>query len=246
MRWIDAHCHVGPGMMASQKPEELLLDMDRLGISQSILVPWDAALAVDNREGNDFVLTLCRRHPDRFYAFAGVNPWYGERAVKELRRAVDFGARGLKLAPQYQGFQISDPIVLPVIEEAIRHRLPIYVTTGIPVVAMPMQLNYLAHTYPEAVFIEGRYGFPDFWTDAIPSVLDAPNIFVDTAYNAPSTIQLAIDTVGPKRVLFSSDVPYANLQNEVEKMHSLPIAPEVLAQVVGGTMAWLLGEGARP
>ncbi len=246
MRWIDAHCHVGPGMMASQNPEDLLLDMDRLGIRQSVLVPWDAALAVNNQEGNDFVLTLFKKHPDRFYAFAGINPWYGARAVEELRRAVGLGARGLKLAPQYQGFQITDPIALPVVEEATKLGLPIYVTTGIPVVAMPMQLNYLAHTYPEAVFIEGRYGFPDFWTDAIPSVMDAPNIYVDTAYNAPSTIQLAIDTVGAERVLFSSDAPYANLQNEVEKMRSLPISQETLAQVAGGTMARLLGEEVGP
>lgn len=243
--WVDAHCHVGPGTMAAQQPDELLRDMDRLGVSRSVLVPWDAALAVYNREGNDYVLAQAAAHPDRFWAFAGVNPWYGKAAVDELRRAARQGACGLKLAPHYQGFQLSDPIVRPLVEAAIELGLPVYATTGVPVAAMPMQLCYLARTYPEGRFIEGRYGFPDFWTDALPSVIDTPNIYVDMAYNAPSTILNAIAAVGAKRVLFSSDAPYLSLQNEVEKAASLPVSRDVLARIAGGTMMELLKGGRR-
>ncbi len=245
MRWIDAHCHVGPGLMAGQAPEELLEQMDRLEVDQAILVPWDAALAVNNREGNDYTLALTRKYPDRFMAFASVNPWYGAKAVDELRRAAGEGAAGLKLAPHYQGFQITDSIVLPVVEAAIALGLPIYMTTGIPVAAMPLQLSYLARTYPQGVFIEGRYGFPDFWTDAIPSVIDTPNIYVDVAYNAPSTIMGAIHAVGAQRVLFSSDAPYLSLENEVEKIRSLPVPPEILSQLAGGTIQSILNGGRQ-
>lgn len=243
MRWIDAHCHVGPGLVVGQTPEELLEEMDRVGVSQAVLVPWDAALAVNNREGNDYTLALTKKYPERFMAFACVNPWYGAKAVDELRRAAHEGAVGLKLAPQHQGFQITDSIALPVVEEAISLGLPIYVTTGIPVVAMPLQLSFLARTYPQGTFIEGRYGFPDFWTDAIPSVIDTPNIYVDVAYNAPSTIMAAIDAVGAQRVLFSSDTPYLSLENEVEKVRSLPVSTDVLLQLVSGTVQSILGGG---
>lgn len=240
MMWIDAHCHVGPGLTARQSPEELLRDMDRLGIDQALISPWDAAIAVENRAGNDYVLTQANRYPDRLSAYATVNPWYGRGAVDELRRATDKGARALKLATHLQGCQITDDIVFPIVAEAVALGLPIYVTTGIPVSAMPMQLSYLARTFPQGVFIEGRYGFPDFWTDALPSVQDTPNIYVDASYNPPSTILNAVRALGADRVLFSSDSPYLCLQNEVEKMKSLPVAVQTLSQIVGANIARLL------
>lgn len=240
MIWIDAHCHVGPGLTARQSPEALLRDMDGLGIERACISPWDAAIAVDNRAGNDYVLETARRYPGRFYAYASVNPWYARAAMDELRRAADKGACALELAPHLQGCQLTDGIVFPVVEAAIERGLPIYVPTGIPVSAMPMQLCYLARTYPQGIFIEGRYGFPDFWTDAHPSVQDTPNIYVDVSYNAPSTILNAIGAVGAKRVIFSSDSPYLSLQGEVEKLRSLPVEESALALVAGGNMEMLL------
>jgi len=143
-----------------------------------------------------------------------------------LDRAVGLGARGLKLHPAYQGFQLTDPFVLPVIERALRHGLPIYVPTGVPIVSMPMQLAYVAELYPQGIFIQGHFGFPDFWIDSIPSVEHRPNIYVDIAYNCISTVENAVATLGAERVIFSSDAPYLSLENEVDKLLSLNVTEE--------------------
>jgi predicted TIM-barrel fold metal-dependent hydrolase len=115
----DAHCHVGEGVHYRLSPEQLLAQMDALGIERAVLVPADRFIAVDNRAGNDLLLEATGRWPDRFWGFATVNPWYGGRAVQELQRAIEAGLVGLKLDPVLQGYMLCDPLVHPVIEAAI-------------------------------------------------------------------------------------------------------------------------------
>lgn len=228
--------------MNGQPEGTLLRRMDRLGIERAIIVPWDRAIAVDNRAGNEYVARLAAERPDRFVPFCTVNPWYGDGALAELDRAIGEGARGLKLHPMYQGFQLTDPFVLPVVERAVKSGLPIYIPTGTPVASLPLQLSHLAEEFPEGIFIQGHFGFPDFWIDAVPSVLRAPNIYVDTAYNMPSSIENAISIVGSDRVIWSSDAPYLSLENEHEKLRMLDLSESVRRKIGRQNIMRVLGE----
>ncbi|WP_010273149.1 amidohydrolase family protein [Paenibacillus senegalensis] len=244
MKIIDAHCHVGSGLMNGLDAGLLLERMDASGVDQAVLVPWDQAIAVYNEDGNRHVLELVKRYPERFLAFCTVNPWYGTKALEELRRARALGASGLKLHPVYQGFQISDPIVIPVLEEAVRLQMPVYIPTGTPVAAMPLQLKYVAGLFPEALFIQGHFGSTDFWIDAVPSITDSPNIYIDTAYSMVSSIEQIIHLVGCERVVFSSDTPYLSLENEVAKLKDLDISEEEREAIASGNILRLLERGA--
>jgi predicted TIM-barrel fold metal-dependent hydrolase len=245
LKWFDAHCHVGKGLLNELDEQILLRKMDQLQIEKTVIVPWDQAIAVDNRKGNEYVADLARKHANRFVAFCTVNPWYGQGALEEIERAINAGAKGLKLHPAYQGFQLTDPIVFPVIEKAVGLGLPIYVPTGTPVNSLPLQLKYVADEYPEGVFIQGHFGSTDFWIDSIPSVINSPNIFVDTAYNTPSAIEAAIKAVGSERVIFSSDAPYLSLESEVEKLHSLHLPQEERKKIGYDNMNWILQGGGK-
>lgn len=245
MKWIDAHCHVGHGFMNGIDVHELLEGMDQLNIEQAVIVPWDQAIAVDNKEGNQYTLELAYKHADRLISFCTVNPWFGSRALDEIDRAVALGAKGLKLHPAYQGFQISDPFVLPIVEKAIRYGLPIYIPTGVPICAMPMQLSYVASLFPEGVFIQGHFGFPDFWIDALPSVLNTPNIYVDISYNFVSSIEKAVSELGAERIIFSSDAPYLSQGAEIDKLLSLDIT-EKERQLIGYSNIMRILEGVKP
>lgn len=237
---IDAHIHIGRGLLHGWEKEACLAEMDRLSIHSAVLVPWDQAIAVDNTLGNDAVLQLHAESPDRFVPFCTVNPWYGDRAVLELKRAIRLGAKGLKLHPVYQGFQLTDPHVHPVLRTAVDAGIPIYIPTGTPIMSMPLQLKYLAQLYTEGVFIQGHFGSTDFWIDAVPSVIDCPNVYVDTAYNLVSSINLAIRMVGAERIIFSSDAPYLSMESELEKFQWLILSEEQKALILGGNMERLL------
>ncbi len=241
---IDAHCHIGQGLMNGWEIETLIKEMNEHHIDKTILVPWDQAIAVHNEQGNRYVQEQSDKYPNRFIPFCTVNPWWGGEAVLELERAHSQGAKGLKLHPVYQGFQLSDPIVKPVIKAAVERNMPIYIPTGIPVMSMPLQLKHLAQEFTDGVFIQGHFGATDFWIDAIPSVVDCPNIYVDTAYNMISSIENAIKLVGSSRVIFSSDAPYMSLAGEIEKISWLTVSEEEREQICSGNIVRIL-EGSQ-
>lgn len=240
---IDAHVHIGRGLLHGWTKEACLLEMDRLGVQLAVAVPWDQAIAVDHAAGNDAMLELCFEFPDRFIPFCTVNPWFGDKALSELKRAIRQGAKGLKLHPVYQGFQLTDPHVLPVLRVAVDAGVPIYIPTGTPVMNMPLQLKYIAQLFTDGVFIQGHFGSTDFWIDAVPSVMDCPNVYIDTSYNLVSSIKKAISMVGAERVIYSSDAPYLSMEGELEKFHWLDLPEDQKGLILGGNIKRLLQGG---
>jgi len=239
---VDCHCHVGIGHEYQQTAEELLREMDRYEVDRAVICPVDRCIAVDNREGNDFVLDTARAHPDRFYAFATANPWYGKRAVEELRRALGEGARGIKLHPSLQGFLLCDELVYPLVELAEELAVPVFFHTGTPVFSLPMQLAELALRFPQVNFIMGHMGSTDFWLDAIPAAQQARNIYLDTSWSLPDEVTRAIAAVGAGRVLFGTDTPLSTLHAEMGCRRAAKLPDDVRDQVMGGNILGLLGE----
>ena len=244
MRIVDARCTIGDGRVASLSPDDLVRLLDANGVEAAVVGPPDRCLAVANREGNDFVLAACRRHPERLIGFATVNPWYGADAVAELRRAADAGLRGLILHPKLQGFLLADTVADPVVAVAAELGLPVWSPTGTPVHAMPLQLTELARRFPEARFLMGHMGHSDFWLDSIPAVAAAPNLYAELSYKQPHAIEAAVTTLGPKRCVFGSDAPFNDLRLELEKLAAAAMDEPARALVAAGTLLSLL-EGAR-
>lgn len=239
---VDAHCHVGIGHEYQQSPDDLLREMDLYQVDRAVICPVDRCIAVDNREGNDFVLDAARAHPMRFYAFATANPWYGERAVAELRRALGEGARGIKLHPPLQGFLLCDELVHPLIELAEERNVPVFFHTGTPAFAIPTQLAELALRYPKVNFIMGHMGSTDFKMEAAAAATQANNIYLDTSWILPELAARAVETVGPERVLFSSDSPLSTLEIEMRCRRATRLTDSARDQVMGGNILRLLGE----
>ena len=92
----------------------------------AVLFGWDAETAMGlPRVPNDFIADCVRRHPDVFIGFASVDPWKGNWALDELRRAVtDLGLRGLKLHPSAQAFAPNDRHLLRPVRLGHRTRDP--------------------------------------------------------------------------------------------------------------------------
>lgn len=242
MRIVDARCTIGAGRQCTLDADELVRRLDELGIEAAVVSAPDRCLAVANREGNDFVVEACRRHPGRLIGFAGVNPWFGEEAVAELRRAAEAGLRGIVLHPALQGFLLADDLADPVVAAAGELGLAVYVPTGTPVHALPLQLTELARRFPEVRFLMGHMGHSDFWIDSIPAVAGAPNVYAEISYKQPHTIEDAVRTLGAHRVVFGSDAPFNDLRLELEKFLAADLDDESRALVAAGTLLSLLPE----
>jgi predicted TIM-barrel fold metal-dependent hydrolase len=221
-------------------PEDLLAQMDRLGIDRTVLVPADRYIAVDNVEGNDELLRTIERWPDRFWGFAAINPWYGQRAVAELRRAIGAGLRGVKLDPVLQGYMLCDPIVYPLVETAIALDVPVYFNTGTPVNALPLQLSELALQFPQGRFIMGHLGNPDFWIDVPTALGQASNVWGEISYNLPAMVNRVAGFGFADRLIFGSDAPMADLELEVMKIQYWQVSEEAKAGIMAGNLLRLL------
>ncbi len=240
MEVIDFHCHVGPGRHYTQSPEVLLERMAEAGIARAVICPADRFLAVDNREGNDYLLRAVQLYPDKLLGFATANPWYGQRAIDELRRALGEGLVGIKFHPPLQGFLLADELINPLIEIAAVREIPVYFHTGTPVNALPLQLSVLARRFPTVNFIMGHMGCTDFWMDVIPAASSCPNIFLETSHDYVSSIQRAVMAVGAGRVLFGSDAPFNRPELELRKIMALDVDEETRIAICSGNARHLL------
>jgi predicted TIM-barrel fold metal-dependent hydrolase len=240
---IDAHCSIGEGRYVHLTAEMLLEQMDSAGVDRAVACPIHEHITVYNREGNDYILNAVRRYPQRLIGFATVNPWYGQPAVQELRRALGEGLRGLTLNSALQGYFIHDQLVYPLIEVAAEFKTPVYFHTATPIFALPFQLAELALVFPQVNFIMGHLAAADFWPDAVPAAKQCENIYMETSIRSGvATIRQAIQELGSRRVLFGSDAPESDIGVELAKIRLVGLAAEDEQQVLGGNMARLLGE----
>ncbi|NUR91248.1 MAG: amidohydrolase family protein, partial [Nonomuraea sp.] len=220
----------------------LLSTMDELGIDRAVIAPDERCVAVDNRAGNDATTGAAAADP-RLVPYAVANPWYGGRALDELARARDLGARALAVDSVLQGFDLLDGLIDPLLDFAEESGWYAYVRTGTPPNALPLPLATLARRHPGLPFVMGRSGATDFWIDAAPALRHAPNLYADTAYAPWDTVlsEFARDpAIGPGRVVFTTDAPYTVPRAELKRVTDWPLSGQDRDAVLGGTLSSLL------
>lgn len=239
---VDAHVPVGElPQLLEPDVDALLRLLDRHGVERAVLGPVGRWAAVDDAEGNEVLAGWVRGHPDRFRHWATANPWYGHRAVEKLHRAAADGAVGIKVDPARQGTSLLSTVLEPVLDVAEELALPVYVVTGIPVAAEPLQLAELALRRPDTTFVMGRSGRTDFSLDILPALRTSTNLVAETAYNAAGLVAQLVQELGAGRVVFASDAPLTELGLELERVHRAALSPADLAAVLGGTTGRLTG-----
>jgi len=215
---IDAHCHLGQGRYKCLSADALLKSMDDNGIDKAVIVPVEEYIAVNNEEGNAFILSQVKRNPGRFYGFAVASPWYGAAAAENLKRFLDKGLAGVKFNSCIQGFTLNDDIVYPLIEVAKDYRVPVFFHTGTPMQALPLHLRELAQRYPDVDFIMGHMGAWDFGYDVFHAAQGMGNLYLDISKNLAAVVASRLKDTGADRMIFSSDMPRSDQRFELDKL----------------------------
>jgi len=213
-RIIDAHSHVGRfGSWAnvSCTAEELLEKMDESGVERSILFAPD----------NKLVRRAVRSHPKRFVGYVWPNP-HDEGALSLVRQSVEeWGFRGIKLHPLAHAFLPTDEEVLPIIEYAGKHRIPVAIHSGHPPFSLPWSIGELAELYPEVriVMLHMGHAHGVYIQAAINTAKKRDNIILETSgVSMHSKIKEAVEKVGEGRVVFGSDYPFHDYSVELQKV----------------------------
>ncbi len=207
MEIIDAHVHIGIGQHMQLDVDSLLRLMDEAGVEFAIACPMDRHLAVANREGNDMVLQAVKAHPNRLAGMAVANPWFGDQARDEVKRALGAGLIGLKIHSVLQGFRLGEHIVDPLLEVAAEFDMPVYAHTGTAGVAEPFHLIELARRFPSVNFLMGHAGASDYYNDTVRGLEFADNVWIETSRNGPGNFCHWQLSGVSHRVVFGSNAP---------------------------------------
>ena len=200
----DAHTHVGQNDPDGyrQAPDELLDALDSVE-ARGVVFPMHEPDGY--RAANDAVLSAAAAHPDRLVAYCRVNPHDG--ALAEARRALDAGARGIKLHPRAEQFGMGEPAVAELVALAGERRVPMLIHAGRGIPALGELTVQLAERNPGATLILAHAAISDLawlWR-VLPS---HPNVLIDTAWWNPIDL-VALFTLAPAaNIVWASDSPY--------------------------------------
>ncbi len=199
----------------------------------------------ETRKMNDTLLKLCNESKGRFFPVCSVHPLDGSAALQEIDRIARLGARALKLHPNTQNFDVSNPLVEQVVREASKNGLPVLFDAWSPFDAdQPGKFVKLAMQVPEAKLILAHaHGsrFPDLLVYEILARYPwwRRNVWIDLSATAslfsggPFAVQLAwvLRKVGIDRLLFGSDYPLDNPRGSVQAVIKLGFKKEELAKI---------------
>ena len=255
---IDLHTHVlenDQGPLTSKGTRSLhIAAMRSAGIGQSIVLPIAPKGDLGKtRTLNDFTLTFAKENPDRVLPFASVHPDDGPAAFAELARAAQAGAKGLKLHPNTQRFDVASPAVAALVEKAAELKLPVIFDAYSPFDADEIgKFVTLAITHPTARFILAHMGgprFPElivFWI--LPKYGVPRNVWFDLSAAAPlyarspyqEQFVFICRKVGVDRLLFGSDFPFFQPTEALSAVRALGFTVEEERQILYANASALL------
>jgi predicted TIM-barrel fold metal-dependent hydrolase len=226
---IDAHTHLGsfPVFNVEIDAEGLIGVMEECNISHSVVFSLP----------NELTLEAVKRFPNKLSGLAWVNPYDGERAVDEIRKAVtEWGFKGVKIHPLLDSYLPDSEILNPIMEVAEELGVPVLSHSGHPPWSLPWHFGDLAERYPDVSIILGHMGHGHivYINGAIEVARKHDNIILETSGMPMHTkIKEAADLIGVNRVLYGSDVPFGHPAFEIKKVEVSGLKEEELTRVLG-------------
>src|SRR6476646_646671 len=204
---FDAHVHLGhdiDGMTGVY--EDLERINEHYGISRCFMFCMDE---IDRHPSfsaaNDRSLAYAERSGGRLLAFVRLD--LTEEPIEAAPRSLDLGARGIKLHPRAQKFQLNDERLAPVFAIAAERRVPILIHGGRGLPPIADNLARLHEQYPEATLIIAHAGIADL-SGLAGHFAGKAGVFFDTSVWSPIDLLSFFHLVPPEQVVYASDYPY--------------------------------------
>ena len=208
---FDAHTHIGVNDPDGFKctGEELLETLAPTG-SRAVVFPMHEPDGYP--PANDHVIAEAASSGGRLVAFCRVDP--RDDPVAEIRRCLAAGARGVKLHPRAEQFDLDEPGVRDIVTLAEEEHLPILLHAGRGIPALGAHVLQFAREFPNARFILAHCAVCDLawiWQ----RIHEYPNVFFDTAWFSAADQLAVYSHIPPGQILFATDIPFGTPQLSV-------------------------------
>jgi uncharacterized protein len=242
---FDAHTHLGRNDPEgwSCADDELI---EALTLIEARAVVFPLMERTGYEEANDAVLAAAARTEGRLLPFCRLDP--RGNPVSELERCLAAGARGVKLHPRAERFDLQHPGVAAILEAAEERRLPVTIHSGLGIPSLGRDALTLAERYPRTPLVLAHVGVTDLawiWR----RLGDHPNVYFDTAWWNPADHLALFTLVPPGRILLGSDIPFGTTTAAaivaVRCAVEVGLTDEQIASVTGGQLERLVA-GEEP
>ena len=279
MRIIDLHCYTGTqpwidcqgpyvaALAANWNPQgtareedEVIRDFADAGV-EAVLVALDLETTIETPPcSNEYVAGMWKRHPDRIIqAWAAVDPFKGEAAIAEAKRAIgELGMLGFHFHPIMGHFAVDDRRLYALWETINALKVPVMIdvgTTGMGAGtpggmgarirhAHPLALDELAADFPDLTIVAAHPGWP--WVDEMTAVaLHKGNVFWEMSGWAPKYFpaQLRVDMRArlQDKIMFGSDYPSLPYGRILREWGELGYSDEVMEKIFHKNAERILG-----
>jgi predicted TIM-barrel fold metal-dependent hydrolase len=245
---FDAHTHLGhdiDGMVGML--DQLLGILESHGISRANVFCLDEHDRIPAfRAGNDRTLDFAARSGGRLIPFVRLD--LTESPIEEATRCLDLGARGIKLHPRAQKFQLNDTRLAPVFALAAERRVPILIHGGRGLPPIADHLARLVDEYPDAQLIIAHAGIADL-SGLAGHFAGKAGVFFDTSVWSPVDLLSFYRLVPPEQIVYASDYPYGmqpqSLLLSIRSARSAGLTEQQLVEILAGN-ANRIADGEPP
>ena len=213
-RIFDAHTHLGDDIDGMRgRYEELDALLDRYGIEGAFVFCLDEP---DREPGfcvpNDRTLAHAERSGGRLIPFVRLDLTAGP--LEEAKRALDLGARGIKLHPRAQAFALDDERLQPIFALARERNVPILIHGGRGLPPIAEDLERLVIRNEGVRLIVAHAGIADM-AELAGRLGGIPGVFFDTSVWSALDLLDLFRQVPPEQVVYASDYPYGRQPNSL-------------------------------
>lgn len=233
---IDMLSHIGVKKGEDYKVESLLEIMDQAKVEKCMIC---SQLETVN---NDYILDCCQRYPDRVIGFAVINPWdiNGEAEVETCFR--DYGFYGLKMNAIRFGYSADRHSVLdPYFDLCEKYGKCMVVHGQSDMFSIPDKWAEMAKSYPKVPVVLYHMGVPLMYERACQLARDIPNFYLSTCGAYVPVMRMGYQVAGPQKILFSSDAPFGDMCQEIDKVKYIADNQADLELMLGKNAAAMLG-----
>lgn len=226
--------------------EDLLKNMDQHGIEKSVICgfPWQAPDLC--REGNDYLLYCASLYPQRLIPFATFSFRSIRGAQQEIERSLDKGMGGIGEIAFYQGGITQGKVrqLVAILKPFTARRVPFLLHTNEPVghIYPGKSRNSFQHLYqlilqlPDQPLILAHWGGGFFFYELMPEVAQAArHVYYDTAASPflyhPKVYSVAMDILGPNKIVFGSDYPLLSPGRYFREMQSIGLPADIQLRI---------------
>lgn len=233
---IDMLAHIGVKKGEDYKVESLLEIMKEAKVDKCMICSQLETI------DNEYIYDCTQRYPDKTIGFAVINPWdiEGEAELEKCFR--DYNFYGLKMNAIRFGYSGDRHSVLdPFFDLCRKYKKCVVVHGQSDMFSIPDKWAEMAKTYPDVPVILYHIGVPMMYERACELARDIPNFYLSTCGSYVPVIKMAYEIAGPEKILYSSDAPFGDETQEIEKIKYVVKDEKDLEMILCGNAKKILG-----